>query len=96
MTHDIDTLAVRAYDNALRRGKTSEVIDHWEDYRGIRAELDEFWRADEIAPSNHLPKYTEAAEELADVIISCMTELHKRGVKVSEIISNKIEFNERR
>lgn len=96
MKHDIDTLAQTAYKDAIRRGKTEPNIAHWHEYLGIRAELEEFCRASETAPSEHLPEYTEAAEELADVMISCMTELTKRGVRVSEIIEDKINFNKKR
>lgn len=96
MKHDIDILSEKAYHNALQRGKTEEEIKHWQDYQGIRAELDEFCRADENKPSEHLPEYTEAQEELADIIIACMTELIKRKVRVSNILNDKIEFNERR
>ena len=46
--------------------------------------------------STHLPQYTEAQEELADIIIACFTELHRRGVDVEKIITDKIKFNETR
>lgn len=96
MTHDIDTLAAQAYYDAVRRGKTDQAVEHWQDYQGIREELKEFLNADELAESDHLPGYTQASEELADVIISCMTELHKRGASVGEIIKAKVEFNSTR
>lgn len=96
MTYYIDVLSEKAYNNALQRGKTSEVIDHWEDYRSIRAELEEFCCAYEDKPSEHLPEYTQSTEELADIMIACMTELYKRNVKVSEIVMRKIQFNTKR
>jgi hypothetical protein len=59
-------------------------------------EVNEFAEASEDKKSEHLPEYTEAQEELADIIIGCMTELFKRGVDVDKIIDAKIEFNEQR
>lgn len=47
----------------------------------------------EESPSEHLPEYTEAQEELADILITCLTELDRRKVDVEEIIMKKIEFN---
>lgn len=96
MTQDIDTLAQEAYLDAMRRQKTGKTIDHWQDYLGIREELQEFCRATELGTSDHLPQYTEAEEELADVTICCMTELTKRGVQVGKILHDKIKFNQTR
>ena len=59
-------------------------------------EVNELAEASEDKKSEHLPEYTEAQEELADIIIGCMTELFKRGVDVDKIIDAKIEFNEQR
>ena len=53
----------------------------------------EFIKANEEKPSEHLPEYTEAQEELADILITCLTELDRRKVDVEEIIMKKIEFN---
>ena len=52
--------------------------------------------ASEERQSEHLPLYTEAVEELGDVMIACMTELCKRNVDVEKLISDKIRFNELR
>ena len=59
-------------------------------------EVNEFAEASEDKKSEHLPEYTEAQEELADIIIGCMTELFKRGIDVDKIIDAKIEINEQR
>lgn len=88
--------ASKAFHNALRRGKTSIYNSHQQDTESIMIEVKEFVEASEDKESVHLPEYTEAQEELADIIIGCMTELFKRGVDVDKIIDAKIEFNEQR
>lgn len=88
--------ASKAFYNALKREKTSIYNTHKEDAEGILNELLEFKSADENKESEHLPNYTEAQEELADILICCFTELFKRGVNVDEIIAQKIAFNESR
>lgn len=60
------------------------------------SEMLEFNAASETKPSEHLPEYTEAQEELADIIICGLTELHRRNVDIEELVIKKIEFNERR
>lgn len=88
--------ASKAFHNALRRGKTSIYNSKQQDTESIMIEVNEFAEASEDKKSEHLPEYTEAQEELADIIIGCMTELFKRGVDVDKIIDAKIEFNEQR
>ena len=88
--------ASKAFYNALRRGKTSIYNSHQQDTESIMIEVNEFAEASEDKKSEHLPEYTEAQEELADIIIGCMTELFKRGIDVDKIIDAKIEFNEQR
>ena len=92
----MNSLASRSCYNALKRGKTSVFSEHDEDANGIMGEVNEFLLASEERMSEHLPDYTEAQEELADVLISCMTELFKRGVNVDDIVRRKIAFNESR
>ena len=92
----INKLAKQAHETAVRRGKTSENALHLDTFFGIFSELKEFREASEIDPSEHLPQYTQAQEELTDVLICCLTELHRRGVDVEEILKAKIEFNKTR
>ena len=92
----INQLAQTAFNNAIIRGKTAKDMNHLDTFFGILSELKEFREASEIDPSEHLPQYTEAQEELTDVLICCLTELHRRGVDVERIIKEKIEFNKRR
>ena len=93
---ELQEKARKAFHNALRRGKTSVYNYNQDDAKTLEAEMKEFAEASEEMKSEHLPEYTEAQEELADIIIGCMTELFKRGVNIEKIIDAKIEFNEQR
>ena len=93
---EINDLARQAFNTAIIRGKTSKDQSHIDTYISILAELVEFREASEDEKSRHLPEYTEAQEELADVLICCLTELHRRGVDVERIIKDKVEFNKTR
>ena len=92
----INELAKQAHETAVKRGKTSEDASHLDTFFGILSELKEFREASEIDPSEHLPEYTQAQEELTDVLICCLTELHRRGVDVERIVKEKVEFNKTR
>lgn len=69
---------------------------HGESYAAIFRELNEYDLASELTKSEHLPQYTEAEEELTDVLIVCLTELHRRGTNIEEIVKAKISFNKTR
>lgn len=92
----INRLALQAFNTAIIRGKTAKDMNHLDTFFGIFSEVKEFLDASEIEKSEHLPEYTQAQEELADVLICCLTELHRRGVDVERIITEKIEFNKTR
>jgi NTP pyrophosphatase (non-canonical NTP hydrolase) len=47
-------------------------------------------------PSDHIPSFNAAEEELADVIIRIMDTAHARGWRVGEAIVAKMCFNEDR
>lgn len=91
----INNLAREAYNNAIRRCKITPEDSHEIIYIGINQELNEFCNATDN-PSEHLPQYTERQEELADVLICCLTELHREGVDIEKIIKEKIEYNKTR
>ena len=93
---EINDLARQAFNTAIIRGKTSKDLSHNDTFFGILEELREFRVASEFGKSKHLPQYTKAQEELADVLICCLTELHRRGVDVERIIKDKVEFNKTR
>lgn len=93
---DINEIGKNAYQNAVKRKKTGQFPCHDKDVLSIYEEICEFHRAKEDKLSSHLPIYSEAEEELADILISCLTELHKRDVNIERIITDKICFNEKR
>ena len=92
----INELAKMAFNTAIIRGKTAKDMNHLDTFFSIFSELKEFREASEIDRSEHLPEYTQAQEVLADVLICCLTELHRRGVDVEKIIKDKVEFNKTR
>lgn len=92
----INQLAQTAFDTAIVRGKTEKDLPHLDTFFGILEELKEFREASEITKSEHLPEYTQAQEELTDVLICCLTELHRRGTNIEEILKAKIDFNKTR
>lgn len=92
----LNMLSARSYASAVNRGKTSSVCTHNDTFWGIFEELKEFREAYENTPSEHLPDYSQAQEELADILICCLTELHRRGVDIDKLILDKIQYNEER
>lgn len=93
----MNELALITYHSALERKKISDTRDysqmHDEAHRSLLDEVKEFSWAGEVAVSNHLPGYTEAQEELADILIVCLIELHRRGTDIDKLIERKIKFN---
>ena len=91
-------LAKTSYLTALKRGQITEDKSHIheESSWALHRELREYDMASEDLPSEHLPQYTEAQEELADILITCLTELYRRGVNVEKLIKTKIEYNKSR
>lgn len=90
---DLNYIAKCSYNNAISRGRIKEKMTHREIAEGIMDEFQEFIMANETKPSVHIPEYTEAAEELADIAISCFTELHRMNVDVERIITEKVRYN---
>lgn len=93
---NLNNTAALCAENAKNRGNVGYDVSHILTWWSISNELSEFDRASETDPSDHLPEYTEAQEELADILITCLTELHRRNVDVEAIITKKLEFNQNR
>ena len=93
ITKELNDLARQAFNTAILRGKTDKDLSHNDTFFGIFEELREFRAASEVDKSSHLPAYTQAQEELADVLICCLTELYRRETNVEAIVKAKIEFN---
>lgn len=93
---DLNQIADACRKTALRRGKINERLSHWEAAVSLRCELDEYTNSSEHVLSEHLPEYTEAQEELADIIIVCLTDLSRRKVDIEALIKAKLTFNQNR
>ena len=97
---DLNKTGKRAYKCALKRGKITEAsekdIIHDETVTTIGDELEELHRASETEQSEHLDGITEAVEELVDVLIATLTELHRRNVDIEDVVHRKLKYNERR
>lgn len=93
---DLNKAAKRAYKNALARKKIVGEVKHEDSVRTLGQEFEEFKNADEKLPSNHLSEYSEAVEELTDILIGSLTELYRRNVDVEVVVHAKLKYNENR
>lgn len=93
---ELNALAEQNYESCIERGRIRRFMNHHECVEGIGEELQEFNDSSEFRKSEHLPQYTQAQEELADILISAMTELHRRNVDIERIVTDKINFNIKR
>ena len=96
----LNEIGKRTYECAVRRGKIhpfrhfSDI--HLETITSLLEEVSEVASAKEDETSEHVSAYTHVAEELADVMITTLTELYRRGVDIDSIIYEKIKYNEQR
>lgn len=93
---DLNCVAELCHTIAKQRGQIGEKVSHRETADGIGREFTEFINASETDRSVHLPEFTEAQEELADILITCLTELSRRKVNIEDIIIKKACFNRTR
>lgn len=56
----------------------------------------ELLKANEDVSSEHISEYSEVQEELVDILIVCLTELHRRNDNVERIIMRKLDYNDKR
>lgn len=97
---DLNKLAKETYETAVRRGKfvptDSKSEMHNVSYSAILGELTEFAIASEMSESIHIKGYTEAEEEMIDILITCLTGLRQRGTDIEKLLLDKMEFNKAR
>lgn len=97
---DLNEFGKRTYECAVKRGKTcpqsKSHLMHQETIKGLHEEFCEVVSASEVEPSEHIEGFTAVAEELADIAIVVMTELHRRGVDIEAVLSLKATYNEQR
>ena len=94
---DLNSIAKETYETAVRRNKIVPTDNkkemHEECHCAILGELIEFAMASERRESLHIKGYTEAEEEMIDILITCLTGLRRRGTDVERLLLDKIEFN---
>lgn len=61
----------------------------------INNELDELVDTDFLI-SEHLPEYSDTAEEIADVVITCMSMAEFYDIDLGKVIEAKIRYNNQR
>lgn len=97
---NLNDIATETYNTAIKRGKFVPSDDvsqrHRYTHDGILDELKEYAIASEERKSVHIPEYSEAEEELIDIMICCLTALRERNVDVDKILKDKVEFNKTR
>lgn len=93
---DLNKAAKRAYTNAINRKKISKSGGHQESVNSLKEEFEEFERANEDTPGDHMPNVSEAVEELTDILIGAMTELYRRDIDIEKVVHEKLKYNESR
>ena len=92
LAHDVRWLTALSYIVAVTRGKVGKWTRHDDRVRAIKEELREFAEATP-KKSEHLPEYSEQEEELADIILVCLTSLAELRTDVVDLLNKKIRFN---
>lgn len=83
----------RAYKCAFKRGKSKRNFKDW--CVDILSEVTELFKS-HLYPSEHIPEFTEHDEELADIVITCMSMAEYYGIDLGRVIEAKMTYNERR
>ena len=89
---NINFIAMRSWAAATKRGQINDRTCHDNMVRNIKKELKEFAEATP-GRSEHLPEYSEQEEELADIILVCLTSLAELGTNVAQLLIDKTRFN---
>lgn len=92
MVENLNEIAKKAHDCAVRRGKISPIDEENDFYRDLLNEVAEVFDA-EGKNSPHIENFTDFEEELADVILVAMSTLHHFGSNVDALIKAKMNFN---
>ncbi|MEG2282958.1 MAG: MazG-like family protein [Rikenellaceae bacterium] len=92
----INNLSEAAYHCAIKRKKIKHGTPAVTCEKAIQAELDELKEALHNVKSEHVPTITSYEEELADVIITCLSTAYHLGFDIERIIEEKMKFNEKR
>lgn len=93
MVENLNEIAKKAHDCAVRRGKISPIDEENNFYRDLLNEVAEVFNA-EGKTSPHIEHFSDFEEELADVILVAMSTLHHFGSNVDALIKAKMDFNQ--
>lgn len=93
---EINELAAISRGIAKERGQLEK---HW--FESLVDEVNELSECvildGEVNPvdfeSKHIPPFSETEEELADVILVCLTTLHGMDTDIEKLLSEKCKFN---
>lgn len=99
MAKSINEIAKESCDLAIERDKIRScyigygILTMGEEMNEVE---NAFFYDDPEKQSDHLPKYTTVQEEIADVVLAGLSNLHFLGVDPQEILCSKLEFNKKR
>lgn len=88
---NLSKLGKVSLSNAIKRGRVSESCDREDFLRDLQDELDEAKTA--CGTSVHLAGVSAYHEELADVILVCLSALSHDGIDADELVKRKVDFN---
>lgn len=96
-THGFNITAQAVHDNAIAKKfiKKGDLRNEGELIALAHGELSECleYIRNGNPPSDHIPEFTGAEEELADTVIRCMNHAVERGYRLGEAIVAKMRFN---
>lgn len=93
---NLNELAKRAYDCAVRRGKIDPTV--YKNNCFFRDLMEEVAEVSNTTgeKSPHIPPYLDLEEELADVAIVALSTLHYFGTDIDGLIEAKMQYNEKK
>lgn len=95
---NLNTIGMVADFIATKRNKKTDTSTNEELFRVLEDEFEEisevFNEGAELAPSQHIgDEYTWLEEEIADVLIVCLTWLHHKNCNINSLVRKKMLYN---
>lgn len=88
---NLSKLGKVSLSNAIKRGRVSENCDKNDFLKDLQEELDEAKTA--RGESVHLDGVSGYHEELADIVLVCLSALSHDGIDADELVKRKVDFN---